>query len=94
MSNLTRLTGRGQEFLVNEEGDIMAEFIDGVLSSKALSGNTDITVSSHEDACDCDDCFDTEHPCRGECNECRGCMERLSGYKDTMFDIGSAQGRY
>lgn len=56
MTNIAKLIGIGQEFLIKDNKEVIAEFVDGNLSNKYPRGNSDDTVSLHEQDCSCNNC--------------------------------------
>lgn len=97
MSNLKKLQGIGQEFLVTDAREIIAEFIDGNFSQRVLTGDKETTVSIAIDQCDCDDCLESEEPCHNDCDSewaCTGCREAEGYESEAGFEIGSALGRF
>lgn len=95
MSNLSKLVGKGEEVLISDSGEILARFLDGNLSNKiVVIGSKEVTLSLVDDSCTCDDCFDTEHPCLGECGECQGCQDLAAERAEIDFESGYAQGRF
>lgn len=55
MSNLAKLKGIGQKFLINNNGEIVAEFIDGNFSSSEFTGDEE-EAEGHETGCGCTFC--------------------------------------
>lgn len=43
-TSLKDLTGQGTEYLVDQDGNIIAKFVDGYLAEKVPVGNDDETV--------------------------------------------------
>lgn len=97
MSNLKHLTGIGQEFLITDAGDIIAEFVDGNFSPRVIVGDKEVTLSVVDDSCNCDTCFDSEKPCHSDCEAgtmCEGCKELYEYRKELEHEIDNAQGRF
>lgn len=47
----------------------------------------------NEYGCECEDCQTSEHPCAGECGECKGCFNAYKEDEETKYEIDSQTGR-